>query len=94
MVAPRSRNHVRIISVDVQLVRERKVRQQYFICLYLWCPAGFVGTAPELHGPLIPGDLEREAEALRKREGVSLPLPVVKDLRAIVEQTSVPLDEG
>jgi len=46
-----------------------------------------LGTA----GPLIPGDPEREAEAIRRREGIPLAAPVVEELRDISRQTGIPL---
>src|SRR5437870_145234 len=39
--------------------------------------------APGTAGPLIPGDPEREAEAIRRREGIPLVMPVVEELRDI-----------
>jgi len=36
--------------------------------------------APGTNGPLIPGDPEREAEAIRSKEGIPLLKPVVDDL--------------
>ncbi|RMH50238.1 MAG: Ldh family oxidoreductase [Bacteroidetes bacterium] len=48
--------------------------------------------APGTDGPLIPGDPEREAEAVRRRHGVPLPMPVVEDLRRISRDTGVPFD--
>jgi len=46
--------------------------------------------APGTSGPLIPGDPEREAEKVRRKEGVPLVLPVVEDLREISKKTGVP----
>jgi len=43
-------------------------------------------------GPLIPGDPERQAEAVRRRDGIPLVMPVVEDLRQISRKTGVPLD--
>src|SRR5262249_42568451 len=43
--------------------------------------------APGTDGPLIPGDPEREAEAIRRRDGIPLIGPVVADLRDIARQT-------
>jgi LDH2 family malate/lactate/ureidoglycolate dehydrogenase len=48
--------------------------------------------APGTSGPLIPGDPEREAEKVRREEGVPLILPIVEDLRDISAKTGVPLD--
>lgn len=48
--------------------------------------------APDTNGPLIPGDPEREAEAIRRKEGIPLPLPVVEDLRFIAKDTGVLFD--
>lgn len=52
------------------------------------------GTRPAAgtDGPLVPGDPEREAEALRAASGIPLVLPVVEDLRAISRSTGVPFD--
>ena len=47
--------------------------------------------APGTTGPIIPGDPEREAEAIRIREGVPLLMPVVSDLREMAEATGVKL---
>jgi LDH2 family malate/lactate/ureidoglycolate dehydrogenase len=47
--------------------------------------------APGTNGPLIPGDPEREAEAIRRREGIPLVMPVVEELRDISRQTGIPL---
>ena len=47
--------------------------------------------APGTAGPLIPGDPEREAEAIRRREGIPLVGPVVEELRDISRQTGIPL---
>lgn len=48
--------------------------------------------APGTDGPLIPGDPEREAEAIRSREGIPLVMPVVEDLRRISKETGIPLE--
>ena len=48
--------------------------------------------APGTSGPLIPGDPEREAEKVRREEGVPLILPIVEDLRDISAKTGVPFD--
>ena len=48
--------------------------------------------APGTDGPLIPGDPEREAEAIRSVEGIPLIPAVVDDLREISRETGVPFD--
>ena len=48
--------------------------------------------APGTEGPLIPGDPEREAEQIRRKQGIPLVMPVVEELREISKQTGVPLD--
>lgn len=48
--------------------------------------------APGTTGPLIPGDPEREAEQVRRRDGVPLVLPVIEDLRDIARHTGIPFD--
>jgi L-2-hydroxycarboxylate dehydrogenase (NAD+) len=48
--------------------------------------------APGTAGPLIPGDPEREAETIRRREGIPLVPAVVDELRDISRQTGIPLD--
>lgn len=45
--------------------------------------------APGTNGPLIPGDPEREAEAIRKEQGIPLVPAVVEDLRRIAEETGI-----
>ena len=45
--------------------------------------------APGTDGPLIPGDPEREAEAIRSREGIPLLKPVVDDLVDISTKTGI-----
>jgi len=45
--------------------------------------------APGTHGPLIPGDPEREAEKDRRKNGVPLILPVVEELRDISQKTGI-----
>ena len=47
---------------------------------------------PGTPGVVVPGDPEREAEAVRAAEGVPLVLPVVEDLRDISSKTGVPFD--
>lgn len=48
--------------------------------------------APGTNGPLIPGDPEREAEAIRSREGIPLLKPVVDELRRISRETQIPFE--
>jgi L-2-hydroxycarboxylate dehydrogenase (NAD+) len=48
--------------------------------------------APGTHGPLIPGDPEREAEATRSKEGIPLLQPVVADLLDISRKTGIPFE--
>ncbi|HSD60224.1 MAG TPA: Ldh family oxidoreductase [Burkholderiales bacterium] len=48
--------------------------------------------APGTDGPLIPGDPEREAEAIRSREGIPLLKPVVDDLLEISKSTGIPFE--
>jgi L-2-hydroxycarboxylate dehydrogenase (NAD+) len=48
--------------------------------------------APSTGGPLIPGDPEREAEAIRSKEGIPLLNPVVDDLLEIAEKTAIPFE--
>jgi LDH2 family malate/lactate/ureidoglycolate dehydrogenase len=48
--------------------------------------------APGTSGPLIPGDPEREAEAIRSKEGIPLIKPVVDDLLDISRNTGIPFD--
>jgi L-2-hydroxycarboxylate dehydrogenase (NAD+) len=48
--------------------------------------------APGTNGPLIPGDPEREAEAIRSKQGIPLLPAVVMDLRDIAAQTGIPFD--
>ncbi|MGA7305165.1 MAG: Ldh family oxidoreductase [Rhodothermales bacterium] len=47
---------------------------------------------PGTDGPLVPGDPEREAEAVRAEGGIPLLMPVVEDLRFISKETGVPFD--
>jgi len=47
---------------------------------------------PGTDGPLIPGDPEREAEQVRRREGIPLLLPVVESLREISRRTGIAFD--
>jgi len=47
-------------------------------------------AAPGTNGPLIPGDPEREAEAIRSKEGIPLLKPVVDDLLDISAKTGIP----
>ena len=46
--------------------------------------------APGTNRRLIPGDPEREAEAIRTKEGIPLIKPVVDDLLDISRKTGVP----
>ena len=46
--------------------------------------------APGTSGPLIPGDPEREAEAIRSKDGVPLLKPVTDDLLDISRKTGIP----
>ena len=48
--------------------------------------------APGTNGPLIPGDPERDAEAIRSKQGIPLVPAVVMDLRDIAAQTGIPFD--
>ena len=48
--------------------------------------------APGTNGPLIPGDSEREAEQVRRKNGVPLILPVIEDLQDISRKTGIPFD--
>src|SRR5262249_6094582 len=48
--------------------------------------------APGTNGPLIPGDLERGAEAIRSKEGIPLIKPVVDDLLDISRKTGIPFE--
>jgi LDH2 family malate/lactate/ureidoglycolate dehydrogenase len=49
-------------------------------------------AAPGTSGPLIPGDPEREAEAIRTKEGIPLLKTVVDDLLEIAEKTGIPFE--
>jgi L-2-hydroxycarboxylate dehydrogenase (NAD+) len=48
--------------------------------------------APGTGGPLIPGDPEREAEAIRTKAGIPLLKPVVDDFLKIAEKTGIPFE--
>ena len=48
--------------------------------------------APGTNGPLIPGDPEREAEAIRSKEGIPLLKPVVDDLQEMSRKTGIPFE--
>ena len=48
--------------------------------------------APGTKGPLIPGDPEREAEAIRSKEGIPLIKPIVDDLLDISRKTGIPFE--
>ena len=56
--------------------------------------AVFRATKPQPGSPgvLIPGDPEREAEAIRQTQGIPLVLPVVEELRDISKQTGIPFE--
>jgi L-2-hydroxycarboxylate dehydrogenase (NAD+) len=58
-----------------------------------WIPA-FRNTkpAPGTPGPLIPGDPEREAEAIRSKEVIPFLKPVVDDLLDISKKTGIPFE--
>ena len=45
--------------------------------------------APGTNGPLIPGDPEREQEAIRRETGIPLLLPVVKDLQTVAKAVGI-----
>ncbi|MBX2819058.1 MAG: Ldh family oxidoreductase [Rhodothermaceae bacterium] len=45
--------------------------------------------APGTDGPIIPGDPERKQEAIRRKEGIPLLLPVVDDLRTVAQTVGV-----
>jgi LDH2 family malate/lactate/ureidoglycolate dehydrogenase len=47
--------------------------------------------APGTTGPLIPGDPERKAEAVRRREGIPVVPAVVDELRDISKQIGIRL---
>jgi LDH2 family malate/lactate/ureidoglycolate dehydrogenase len=47
---------------------------------------------PGTPGVVVPGDPEREAEAVRAEEGIPLVMPVVEDLRDIASQTGIAFD--
>ena len=47
---------------------------------------------PARSGPLIPGDPEREAEAIRSKEGIPLLQAVVDDLLDISKKTGIPFE--
>jgi len=49
-------------------------------------------TAPGTPGTIIPGDPEREAEAIRTKQGIPLLPAVVNDLRDIAGKTGIPFD--
>jgi LDH2 family malate/lactate/ureidoglycolate dehydrogenase len=48
--------------------------------------------APGTNGPLIPGDPEGEAEAIRSQEGIPLIKLVVDDLLDISRKTGIPFE--
>jgi len=47
---------------------------------------------PGTPGVIIPGDPEREAEAIRSKEGIPLVMALVEELREISRHTGIPLD--
>jgi L-2-hydroxycarboxylate dehydrogenase (NAD+) len=47
---------------------------------------------PGTSGPLVPGDPEREAEAIRRRDGIPLLPAVIDDLRNVSRITGIPLE--
>ncbi len=47
---------------------------------------------PGTPGVVVPGDPEREAEAVRATEGIPLVMPVVEELRDISERTGIAFD--
>ncbi len=47
--------------------------------------------APGTEGPLIPGDPERAAEEVRRRDGIPLVPAVAEDLEALAHETGIPL---
>ena len=51
-------------------------------------------AAPGTKGPLIPGDPEREAAAIRSKEGIPLIKPVVDDLLDISRKTGIPFERN
>jgi L-2-hydroxycarboxylate dehydrogenase (NAD+) len=48
--------------------------------------------APGTSGPLLPGDPEREAERVRRRDGIPLLGSVAADLRALAQRTATAFD--
>ena len=48
--------------------------------------------APGTNGPLIPRDPEREAEAIRSKEGIPLINAVVDDLLDVSKKTGIPFE--
>jgi LDH2 family malate/lactate/ureidoglycolate dehydrogenase len=48
--------------------------------------------APRTHGPLIPGDPEREAQLVRQKNGIPVILPIIEDLRRIAGETGIPFE--
>jgi L-2-hydroxycarboxylate dehydrogenase (NAD+) len=48
--------------------------------------------APGTGGPLLPGDPEREAEHIRRRDGIPVPAATLEQLRALARTCSVPFD--
>src|SRR5437867_7174078 len=48
--------------------------------------------APGTKGPLIPGEPEREAEQVRRKNGVPLILPEIEDLQEVSKKAGIPFD--
>ena len=48
--------------------------------------------APGTGGPLIPGDPERQAEAVRRQQGIPLLPAVIEDLREVSRRAAIPFD--
>jgi LDH2 family malate/lactate/ureidoglycolate dehydrogenase len=53
---------------------------------------GNTKPAPGTNGPLIPGDAERKAEAIRSKNGIPLLKPVVDDVLDISNKTGLPFE--
>ena len=49
-------------------------------------------SVPGTPGVLVPGDPERQAEAIRSKEGIPLVAAVVDDLRDVAMQTGISFD--
>ena len=74
---------------DRRLHRQRQVKKQIDEWIRIFRKTK---PAPGSSGPLIPGDPEREAEAIRAQEGIPLLKSVVDDLLAISKKTGVPFE--